>query len=177
MERHCNTLLPAIRSRRHPYASINSFCVASAQLKQIALLYNLTDELNLDPEELEKTHYKHDLCTLSIRSCSSCLCICLDPGFKLLSPRRFEILPVPIRNKVWACLATRFGVSMKTIRSVVDLQDAIIQYGRVACLDGGDLMVGRDFVKLAEDGRDSSFVRVSYIFLYIFVLLLTFFFI
>ena len=37
-----------------------------------------------------------------------------------------------------------------------------MQYGRVSRLEGGDLMVGRDFVKqTAEDSRDASFVRVS----------------
>jgi hypothetical protein len=37
-----------------------------------------------------------------------------------------------------------------------------VQYGRVSRLEGGDLMVGRDFVKqTAEDSRDASFVRVS----------------
>ena len=37
-----------------------------------------------------------------------------------------------------------------------------MQYGRVSRLEGGDLMVGRDFVKqTAEDSRDASYVRVS----------------
>jgi hypothetical protein len=37
-----------------------------------------------------------------------------------------------------------------------------VQYGRVSRLEGGDLMVGCDFVKQkAEDSRDMSFVRVS----------------
>ena len=36
-----------------------------------------------------------------------------------------------------------------------------MQYGRVS-LEGGDLMVGCDFVKqTAEDSRDASFIRVS----------------
>ena len=33
-----------------------------------------------------------------------------------------------------------------------------MQYGRVSRLEGGDLMVGRHFVKTAEDSRDASFV-------------------
>jgi hypothetical protein len=37
-----------------------------------------------------------------------------------------------------------------------------VQYGRVSRLEGGDLMIGRHFVKqTAEDSRDASFVRVS----------------
>ena len=46
MERHCNTLLRSVKSRRHPYASIASFVTATAQLDQIRLFYDLHDELS-----------------------------------------------------------------------------------------------------------------------------------
>jgi len=45
MERHCNTLLLSIKSRCHPYASINSFVTATAQLDQIRLLYDIHEAL------------------------------------------------------------------------------------------------------------------------------------
>jgi hypothetical protein len=48
MERECNNLLCSIKSRRHPYESINTFMIATAHLDQIRLLYNLQDVLNLD---------------------------------------------------------------------------------------------------------------------------------
>jgi hypothetical protein len=62
MERHCNVLLQAIKSRRHPYASISSFVVATAQLDQIRLLYNLQEELRLDPDKKENNGLIHDSC-------------------------------------------------------------------------------------------------------------------
>ena len=62
MERHCNTLLPAIRSRRHPYASISSFVTATAQLDQIRLLYDLDEALCLDPDKKETGRLIHNLC-------------------------------------------------------------------------------------------------------------------
>ena len=62
MERHCNLLLPAIKSRRYPYESINSFVTATAQLNQIQLLYNLDKELFLDPEQTERNTLTHELC-------------------------------------------------------------------------------------------------------------------
>ena len=62
MERHCNTLLRSIKSRRHPYASITSFVTATAQLDQIRLFYDLHDELFLDPEKKENGELVHDLC-------------------------------------------------------------------------------------------------------------------
>lgn len=79
----------------------------------------------------------------------------------LASPQRRETLPPPIRNKVWACLATRFDVQKSVVKSVIKLDQPITQYGRVSRLEGGDLMIGRHFVKGAEDSRDASFVRVS----------------
>jgi hypothetical protein len=80
----------------------------------------------------------------------------------LASPRRCETLPLAIQNKIFACLATRFDVQKRVIQSVIKLDGPIVQYGRVSRLEGGDLMVGRDFVKqTAEDSRDASFVRVS----------------
>jgi len=62
MERHCNTLLQSIRSKRHPYASIVSFVTATAQLNQIRLLYDLHETLNLDPDEKESRKLVHELC-------------------------------------------------------------------------------------------------------------------
>ena len=47
MERHCNTLLQAIKSRHRSYASITSFVSATAQLDQIRLMYNLHGALRL----------------------------------------------------------------------------------------------------------------------------------
>jgi len=62
MERHCNTLLPSIKSKRYPYESINSFVTGIAHLDQIRLLYNLDDELRLDPDKKESNKFIHDLC-------------------------------------------------------------------------------------------------------------------
>jgi hypothetical protein len=84
----------------------------------------------------------------------------IDPEF-ILSGRRSEILPQPIRDKVWACLATRFNVLKNVVRTVIKLDQEIIQFGKVRRFQGGDLMTGRHFVKKSEDTRDASFVRVS----------------
>lgn len=84
-----------------------------------------------------------------------------DPDYMLAAPIRCETLSLTIRSKALACLATRFGVQKGTVQSVIKLDQPIVQYGRVRRLDGGDLMVGRHFVKQSEDSRDASFVRVS----------------
>src|ERR1700731_3410537 len=48
LERFCGRLLPAIRSRRFPYASVARFVVDDARLTQIQLIYNMSEELRLD---------------------------------------------------------------------------------------------------------------------------------
>jgi hypothetical protein len=164
MERHCNTLLPPIRSRRHPYASISTFVTATAQLNQIRLFYDLDEVLCLDPDKKETDKFIHDLCTfnrLAFISDHSSTKFQTDPLYMLSAPRRHEILSSPIRNKVLACLATRFNVKKNVIQSVIKLDWPITQYGRVTRLEGGDLMIGRDLVQEIEGSRDASFVRVE----------------
>jgi hypothetical protein len=164
MERHCNTLLPSIRSRRHPYASISTFVTATAQLDQIRLLYDLDEGLCLDPDKKVTDKLIHDLCTfnrLAFISDHSSAKFQTDPLYMLSAPRRDELLSLPIRNKVLACLATRFNVKKDVIQSIIKLDRPITQYGRVTRLEGGDLMIGRDLVQEIEGSRDASFVRVE----------------
>ncbi|KAF8803445.1 hypothetical protein BYT27DRAFT_7260186 [Phlegmacium glaucopus] len=141
MEHHCNTLLPSIRSRRHPYASISSFVTAIAQLNQIQLLYNLDEALCLDPDKKESNKLIHNL----------------YPLYMLSAPRRHEILPSPIQSKVLACLVMRFNVKKNIVQSVIKLNQPITQYGRVTRLEGGDCMIGRDLVQGTKDSHDTSF--------------------
>lgn len=49
MERHCNTLLPAVRSRLHPYTAIANCVTAMAQINQIRLLFNVSLDLTPPP--------------------------------------------------------------------------------------------------------------------------------
>lgn len=51
MERYCNRLKPAIRSRRFPYASIDRFVLEDAQLTQIKAVYDMANELALQPQQ------------------------------------------------------------------------------------------------------------------------------
>jgi hypothetical protein len=51
MERYCNRLKPAIKSRRFPYASIDRFVLEDAQLTQIKAVYGMADELALQPQQ------------------------------------------------------------------------------------------------------------------------------
>lgn len=50
-ERFCGRLLPVIKSWRHPFANLDNYVVASAQLWQIKLKYNLHEALLLGPRK------------------------------------------------------------------------------------------------------------------------------
>lgn len=52
-ERFCGQLLPAIRSRRHPFSNIDNYIVASAQLSQIKIRFGLEEELALKPKQTD----------------------------------------------------------------------------------------------------------------------------
>lgn len=41
MERHCGTLLRGVRSRKHPWASLDFFVLEEAQLQGVLSTYNL----------------------------------------------------------------------------------------------------------------------------------------
>ncbi|KAF7783322.1 hypothetical protein Agabi119p4_2698 [Agaricus bisporus var. burnettii] len=152
MERHCNTLLPSIRSRRHPYASINAFVVATAQLDQICLTYNLYKELSLSLlREDEETASIHIMTHNSY------------PSYKLYPPKRVELISPPLRAKIYSTLATRFNMTLTTIQAVISLDQPILQFGKVVRLEG-DRMMADDLSQSREDTRDATYIKARNIF-------------
>ncbi|PPR05927.1 hypothetical protein CVT24_006665, partial [Panaeolus cyanescens] len=149
MERHCNTLLPAIRSRRHPFAAIAAFVTAMAHLHQIRLKYNAIKSLQLDPPKSETGFKPMEY-----------------PHYKLTSPKHEIFATDTLRRKIWAHLATVFKKSVGTIRESFPLEDKIQKYGRIVKLeldgddvDEGDVMLGADMHTGMEDSRDATYVR------------------
>ena len=162
MERFCGDIQPNIRSRRHPYISINKYVTSRAQLTQIKLLYNLHEELCLQPP----VSHNHEL---SLPSCKfptsngnkKAYHHIPDPSFVLKPPR---ISATTLHASLWktltATLATRFNKPASLIRKLVPKDTRVIQYGRACRLDGGDSMQARELIPLSPDSRDMSFVRV-----------------
>jgi hypothetical protein len=52
MERYCGSLLPAIRSRRFPFPSIDRHVLEVAQLTQIKMYHRLGNTLSFQPPKL-----------------------------------------------------------------------------------------------------------------------------
>lgn len=81
-----------------------------------------------------------------------------DP-FALSAPREVT-LDRTMHIKIHSALSTWLGVAKRAVASVVNLNLPVVQYGRVTCLDGGDIMTAQDIIHEYEDTRDASYVKV-----------------
>ena len=63
MERYCGVMRRAIRSRRFPYASLARFVCETAQLAQIANVYDIASTLALHAAPSLPGDFSHPQCT------------------------------------------------------------------------------------------------------------------
>lgn len=61
MERYCGRLQRCIRSRRFPFANIDTFVVADARLKQLGLRWHIADMLTLKPVRQHSVLQRHEV--------------------------------------------------------------------------------------------------------------------
>ncbi|PPR00971.1 hypothetical protein CVT24_000267 [Panaeolus cyanescens] len=170
MERHCSTLLPAARSRRHPYVAISNFSTAAAQLDQIRLLYDVS--LSLEPEK--PPDEPPDLLKLNDpdEPLPSPLVHPEYPGYYLLAPAKHKTLSKCVRLLVWGHLITRFSddegkrpaPTKSQVKNLLKTlhQDRIAHYGRVRIgdhVEKADQVVAADMNTSREDSRDSTWVK------------------
>ncbi|KAH9946895.1 hypothetical protein B0H21DRAFT_857356 [Amylocystis lapponica] len=142
MERFCGTLLPALKNRRYPYASLSHYAVDIAQLYQIELLYDMQQELSLRPQSVSHlAEYKSDA----------------YPKAVLRPPHRVSEISLAMHTKIAQSLATRFDTTMAVARRIVPRN--LSQWGKVQRVDGGDLMHAADIVSATENTRDATYVR------------------
>ncbi|RDX43780.1 hypothetical protein OH76DRAFT_1458261 [Lentinus brumalis] len=143
-ERFCGILLPAVKSRRFPYASLSSYAADIAQLSQIELKYDLHEQLSLKPESRTTSDEYSYQCDAY-------------PKCMLLGPRRTEDVNKSLHSKIAQCLATRFNVTMATARRHVPKR--LQQWGRILRLEGGDLIRAADLISESQNSRDASWIR------------------
>jgi hypothetical protein len=165
MERFCGLLQPAIRSRRYPYPSMDTYVVATAQLSQLKHKFNLHQELLLAaPKDPLRGNYFHPSCKYQFvidRTTYTLLNMISDPTCVLLPPHRIS---APITDGLFAkiaiCLSTRYNQPRLAKVKKHLLLENIEQWGKVRRLDGGDTMHASSAVKKLQDSRDASFIRV-----------------
>lgn len=165
MERYCGSIQPAIRSRRHPYASIDNHVVAAAQLSQIKLKYNLAEKLRLRaaPTQPRGMH--------SSDACEYCEIVYLlilltlwptDPTCVLISPHKSSTFTEgTIFEKVLIHFATRFKKTVAQLRPHIKIEYTS-QWARVRRLEGGDDMYASSLKNPGDDYRDATYIRVSH---------------
>ncbi|KAB5587498.1 hypothetical protein CTheo_9063 [Ceratobasidium theobromae] len=144
MERFCGSLLPAIKSRRHPFANIDRRVQDLAMLKQIQNLYNI--DLNLSRRRRQLVAERRD---------------CID-GYKhieLISRHPDFIIPQGpgLRAKLLATLATRYQKPTDVVKQYLPI--TVKQWGKVLYSGKGDLIVARETIPLHNGFRDNSFIR------------------
>jgi hypothetical protein len=164
-ERYCGRLQPAIRSRRYPFANIDNYVVANAQLSQIKIRYGLEEKLALKPTRTDQMRgsFSHPACKhpfspnlLRLTGCG----YWTDPTCILLPPRRpSSTISVSLAAKIVISLSMRFNKPQSIIRQYFSIENAE-QWARVRRLEGGDDINASSLVIHSEDRRDATFVRV-----------------
>ncbi|CDO71844.1 hypothetical protein BN946_scf184939.g68 [Trametes cinnabarina] len=145
MERFCGTLQPAIKSRRHPWSSINNRILALSRLNQVKLKYGLHEELSLRPPADENVRHGE------LHDADYPTCV-LMPPHRRIDPDK------GLLDKLVGCLVTRFDARPGEIRNMV-CRDVDI-WGKVRILPDGDTAHAAALAKLTQDRRDQTYVRV-----------------
>ncbi|KAF7302298.1 hypothetical protein MIND_00797300 [Mycena indigotica] len=164
MERFCGTLTPAIRSRRHPWASLDRHILEVAQLTQVKMVYNVVRDLDLDYDSDDESDSTQDgfsdpaCCVLSFPLISK-LIIVQDPSCILLPPRA-PLRPTETQVRAIAgAIVTRTGCTIT--QANIALRHALIEeYGRVKRIDSeaGDTMRSSNLGIRPEDSRDNTYI-------------------
>jgi hypothetical protein len=168
MERYCGTLQRSIQSRRFPFASLDRFVTETAQLSQIANLYDIADVLALRARSSDSRVFSDPQCMfrLFIQSrIENSRLFSKDPSCVLMPPKSQA---KPVENLIAAiagALATRFDTNVAVVkRSLQNVE--IEQWAKVRRVDSdaGDIMHASSMVASRDDTRDATYVRVRSIF-------------
>ena len=75
-----------------------------------------------------------------------------------MAPKRVGTLDPPICKVLTNGLVTWFGVSLNVAKKF--LPEVVEQWGKLRCLEGGDIMHAHDIISKRRDGQDASFICV-----------------
>ena len=169
MERFCGKLLRCIKSRRHPFANIDSYITAVAQLDQIKNRYNAHKDLALLPPNKESSwEFRIEECNFFLYILAqglSVLIILIDPTSVLCFPRQKNpTIPEGLLSKIIVTLVTRYNTTRTIIKRHLNVNEIEI-WGKIRRLEGGDTMRAVQVSRPnTEDNRDASYVRVRVFF-------------
>ena len=160
MERFCSILLPCIKNHRFPYANIDSYVTAVAQLSQIKNQYGLHQELTLKAPQLAQSPGQFSTAECMVQ-------YLLKLGCHLLISSRSYMCPslttsAQTKTLSWPCQQNCYLPINQSAAHVCQflVVDEIESWGKVERLDGGDTIRASELVKGQEDGREASYVWV-----------------
>ncbi|KAI0054434.1 hypothetical protein BV25DRAFT_1817076 [Artomyces pyxidatus] len=147
MERYCGLIRPGIKSRKHPFASLDRFVVECAQMVQIRLVYQLDSDPGFSLSKPRRPPSSGFRC----------------PQYEttaLLPPSRQNIRPdATILRKIEKCIATRYEMAgnIKAVKQC--LAKAEISEWAKLRVDDGDTICATAFVSAEQDRRDATYAR------------------
>ncbi|KAF7372213.1 Transposase family Tnp2 protein [Mycena venus] len=123
MERFCGSLLPAIKSRRFPWASIDRRILELAQLFQIKAIYSLSKTLDL------RRRRKIEVSGTTLAAYPRCV---------LVYPREMRPVSANLREKISKHLASCYNATREQIVPLI--ASHLEHWGKIQWLEGGDMM-------------------------------------
>ncbi|KAI0758390.1 hypothetical protein BC629DRAFT_1659586, partial [Irpex lacteus] len=150
MERYCGRLQRCIKSRRFPFANIDTFVVADARLKQLGFRFAFLDVSCLLQNPLD---YVYSLTQSLVDDSDTCV---VAPPYRGPS----AVNDAQLIRRVQVSLATRFDTTLSVVRRFVpDRPQNLALYGKVRRLGAGDTIWASSLTPGAEDRSDASWVR------------------
>ncbi|KAG8900769.1 hypothetical protein FRC00_011291 [Tulasnella sp. 408] len=146
MERFCGSLLPAIKSRRYPYASIDRRVTELSQLHQIKVIYGLHQELDLRKRrDVERRGLK----------------IQGYPNSVFVAPSETREFSTLVYDRLANHIATRFDASRIAVKAIIPKMAT--HWGKIQWLNDGDMMHTLDFIQdpTRPGRRDMTFVKYT----------------
>ncbi|KAJ7218476.1 hypothetical protein GGX14DRAFT_533319 [Mycena pura] len=147
MERFCGSLLPAIKSRRYPWASIDRRILELAQLFQIKAIYSLSKTLDLRRRRKLET---------------SGTALAEYPRCVLVHPRERRLVSATLRKQISEYLASIYNAAKQQIAALIPSH--LKHWGKIQWLNGGDMMHSSEIGK--HGTRDMTHVKVCTVILY-----------
>ncbi|EJD34267.1 hypothetical protein AURDEDRAFT_176688 [Auricularia subglabra TFB-10046 SS5] len=147
MECFCSSLRPAIRSRKHPYTSIDHHVSDMAKIHQVLLAHNLDTSFQQCEADMTSLVRCGEFSALEY------------PSSALTIPSMVVELTASEHSKIARYLSARFNCHAKAIAP--SIPKSLRAWGKVRHLDGGDTMHARGLVTQRRDDRDASFIQYS----------------
>jgi len=169
IERQCGRFQRKVKSRKHPYTNLDNYLLQDAQLKQVKMIYNLSNmDLLIGECRTKKVELVlQDTCTSEgvVTNHEDMLTPFIDRGIILHGRVGHKITQSQaILNCIYSCLFTRYGLDTGTEEGQERFRTLFpkeVEVWAKATVSNGDKVHTADSVEEGLLGRrDATFIRV-----------------